>query len=223
MNTSTATSALILITVALAGAGVSYHFTLESRFSAIEQKLEQNSVALQQYQISEETNFSSKAQALDNLSKEVDALQASLAPLGKATQEQTDSLTDIRKQITSLQQSQESQIDAQKKLADYASQLEKIKRDSQAPSIPPSVPIPASAPAPASSPSPVTSAPVPASAPAALPVTPKVSVINKPLPVTPRTDSGVVDLRPAETTLADAASVRALPVAVPVSLSDSNR
>ena len=89
MNTSTATSALILITVALAGAGVSYHFTLESRFTSIEQKLEQNSLALQQIQISQDTAISSKTEALNNLSKEVDDLQASLAPLGKATHEQT--------------------------------------------------------------------------------------------------------------------------------------
>jgi hypothetical protein len=218
MNTSTATSALILITVAMAGAGVSYHFTLESRFATIEQKLEQNSVALQQIQISQDTAISSKTEALNNLSKEVDDLQASLTPLGKATHEQTDSLAEIRKQVASLQQAQEEQIEEQKKLADYASQLEKIKRAAQAPSVPPSVPIPVSAPTPA----PVTSAPALTPAPPA-PVAPKVSAITRPLLVAPRTDSAVVDLRPAETTLADAGSVRALPVALPVDLSDSNR
>jgi len=221
MNTSTTSSALILITIALAGAGVSYHFTLESRFSAIEQKLEQNSVALQQYQISQDTNFSAKTEALNSLSKEVDSLQASLAPLGKATREQTDSLAEIRKEVSSLQQSQQSQQDAQKKLADYAGQLEKIKHDAQVPSIPPSVPIPASAPVPV--PAPVTSTPA-SPAPAAPAVAPKVSLISNPLPVAPRADNAVVDLRPAEaTTLAAVTSVRALPVALPVSLSQAGR
>ncbi len=217
MNTSTASSALILIAVALAGAGVSYHFTLESRFSAIEQKLEQNSVALQQYQISQDTIFSSKTEALNNLGKEVDALQASLAPLGKATHEQTDSLAEIRKQVTSLQQAQQEQLEAQKKLTDYAGQLEKMKHDAQVQSIPPSVPIPASAPAPA----PVTSTPATTTTPAAPATLPKVSVITTPLPVAPHADSAVVDLRPAETTLA--APLRAFPVALPVSLSQSGR
>jgi len=219
MNISTASSALILITVALAGAGVSYHFTLESRFSAIEQKLEQNSVALQQYQISQDTIVSSRTEALNNLGKEVDALQASLTPLGKATHEQTDALAEIRKQVTSLQQAQQEQQDAQKKLADYAGQLEKMKHDAQVQSIPPSVPIPASAPAPA--PAPITSSPA-ATPPAAPAITPKVSVIKTPLPFAPRADSAVVDLRPAETTMA-AAPLRALPVALPVSLSQSGR
>jgi uncharacterized membrane-anchored protein YhcB (DUF1043 family) len=220
MNTSTASSALILITVALAGAGVSYHFTLESRFSAIEQKLEQNSVALQQYQISQDTIFSSKTEVLNNLGKEVDALQASLAPLGKATHEQTDSLAEIRKQVTSLQQSQQEQQDAQKKLADYAGQVEKLKHDAQVQSIPPSVPIPAVAPA--SAPAPVTSTPASTATPTARAVPPKVSVNTTPLPVAPRADSAVVDLRPAEATVA-ASPLRALPVALPVSLSQSGR
>lgn len=214
---------LILIAIALVGAGISYHFTLESRFATIEQKLDQNSTALQQYQTSQETISSSKTAALDNLSKEVDALQASLKPLGNATAEQTQSLADIRKQIGSLQQLQQNQQDAQKKLADYASQLEKIKHDAQVQSIPPSVPIPTAAPAQAPAPAPVTSNPAPAQAPVVPAIIPKVSVNSTPLPVTPRADSAVVDLRPAETTLTVATSVRALPVALPVSLSESGR
>jgi chromosome segregation ATPase len=122
---------LILIAVALTGAGVSYHFTLDSRFTALEQKLDQNSVALQQYQIAQETTISSKVAALNTLSKEVDVLQASLTPLGKVTKDQTDSLAEIRRQISSLGQLQQAQQDAQKKLADYAGQLEKIKHDIQ--------------------------------------------------------------------------------------------
>ena len=127
-----ANCALVLIALAMAGAGVSYHFTLESRFAALDQKLEQNAVALQQCEITQETAASSKADALANLSKEVDTLQtslASLAPLGKATQDQTASLAEIRKQIAAIQQAQDSQQETQKKIADYAGQLQQIKHD----------------------------------------------------------------------------------------------
>jgi hypothetical protein len=169
------TLALVLILVALAGAGFSYHLTLDARFAALEQKLDQNSVALQQYQISQETAASSKTEALDHLSKEVDALQTSLKPLGNATKEQTDALTDIRKQVALLQ---------------------------QAPAI-----------TPASAPAPVT--PVTASVP-------HVSSATVPMPVPPHADSAV-DLRPAQSVMTDDdASVRVLPVALPVALSDLN-
>ena len=191
--------ALILIAIALAGAGMSYHFTLESRFASIEQKLDQNSLALQQYQASEESVLTSKTEALDNLGKEVDSLQASLEPLGKATHEQTESLSDIRKQIASLQQSQQSQQDAQKKLSDYASQLEKAKGEipAQAPQIPAS------------------SALVTPPAPQAL-LTPHASYDQALLPFPPRAESAI-DLRPAQTpAVVDNAAVRALPVALPV-------
>jgi TolA-binding protein len=197
--------ALILISVALAGAGVSYHFTLESRFASIEQKLDQNSIALQQYQIAQETLVSSKSDALANLGKEVDALQSSLTPLGQATREQTESLSDIRKQISSLQQSQQAQQDAQKKLAEYAAQLEKMKSEVQAPPV--QVPI--------------TTAP--ASVPASVPVTaPQASTITVPLPLPPLADSAV-DLRPAQITVAATDAVRAFPIALPVALSSANR
>jgi hypothetical protein len=224
MNSPTATSALILITVALAGAGVSYHFTLESRFTAIEQKLDANSVALQQYQIAQDTIYSSKTEALNNLSKEVDALQSTINPLGKATREQTESLVDIRKQVTSLQESQSAQQDAQKKLADYASQIEKIKHDVQAQGTPaPVSPVPVPAPATVSAPT-LISNPTTVSTPAAAApiVAPHVSA-NIPLPVSPRADSAVVDLRPADMVQTPIPSVRALPVAIPVALSDTNR
>jgi len=204
MTTQTSTNwALILIAVALAGAGISYHFTLESRFATIEQKLDQNSQALQQYQATQETNFSAKNDALNTLSKEVDALQSNLEPLGKATREQTDSLTEIRKQVASLQQSQQSEQDAQKKLADYSSQLEKMKHDIQ------------TQPAPA----PVNPTPAPAPTPAAsvsATVAPHSSAAIVPLPLPPLTDAAV-DLRPAK--IDEGPSVRALPVALPVSLS----
>jgi uncharacterized protein YgfB (UPF0149 family) len=221
---------LILIAVAMTGAGISYHFTIDARFTALEQKLDQNSVALQQYQISEESVIAAKAEALDNLNKEVDALQASLTPLGKANKDQTDSLAQIRQQIASLGQLQQAQQDAEKKLADYASQLERIKhdvqmRDVQASSststsligpVPPTVPLAPSAPA---------SAPAPATTPAAsgeVPTTHASTTGVKPT-VAPLTETSTVDLRPAEITAPRFTSVRALPVALPVdnSLSDN--
>jgi uncharacterized protein YgfB (UPF0149 family) len=224
MSSKSSNWPLILIAVAMTGAGISYHFTLDSRFAALEQKLDQNSVALQQYQIAQETVVSSKTEALNNLSKEVDALQASLTPLGKATRDQTDSLAEIRKQIGSLDQLQQAQQDAQKKLADYAGQLEKIKHDVQMhaaqasmPSPAPALPVPVSLPiqSPASS---------PAAAPTAstqAPSTHASTVEVKPT-VTPRAESSSVDLRPAEITAVRENAVRALPVALPVSTSLSD-
>ena len=205
MKTTAHSWALILIAIALAGAGISYHFTLESRFATIEQKLDQNTVALQQYQISQDTVLSSKAEALTALSKEVDDLQTTFAPLGKATHEQTSSLDDLRKQIASLQQAQQAQQDAQKKLSDYTSQLTLLKQSALAQSTPSVAPAPAPAPA--------------ASAATVGAPTPHVSAI--PLPFPPRADNAV-DLRPAQTTMADQTPVRALPVALPVTLSVSD-
>ena len=124
----TSSIALILIAVALLGAGVSYHLTLDSRFASIEQKLDQNTIAMQQFEIAQET-LTTKAETLNTLNKEVENLQTSLAPLGKATREQTDSLDDMHKQIASLEAAAQTQQDAQKKLADYAAQLDKIKHD----------------------------------------------------------------------------------------------
>jgi len=214
MNTqksSSATWALLLIAVALAGAGVSYHFTLESRFAAIEQKLDQNALALQQFQISQESTVSTKLDALNTLSKEVDALQTSLEPLGKTTHDQSDALSEIHKQIAALEQSQQSQQDAQKKLSDYAVQLDKLKHDIQTQALPATQPPLV----------PVTSTPP---APVALPVlAPHASATpNVPLPLPPRVDSAV-DLRPDQSpNVAEDASVRALPVALPVALSSTD-
>ncbi len=227
MSSKTSSWPLILIAVAMTGAGVSYHFTIESRFTALEQKLDQNTVALQQFQIAQESAASSKNEALDGLSKEVDALQASLAPLGKATKEQTDSLAQVRQQIATLGQLQLAQQDAQKKLADYAGQLDKIKHDVQmhdaqastaAPApVPPTVPLPAAAPA---------SVPSPAVTPAATQLpTAHASIIDIKPTVAPHAETDSVDLRPAEITVARVNAVRALPVALPVdpsaSLSDN--
>jgi TolA-binding protein len=221
MNSSTTTAgALILILVAVAGAGVSYHFTLEARFTAIEQKLDQNAVAFQQYQIAQDTAASSKSDALTNLDKEVDALQASL---GQASHAQTDTLDDLRKQITTLQQSQQAQENAQKKLSDYASQMDRIKHDveimpaqvSPAPvvtapvitTVPAPAPIHVTAPA---APAPITTADIKTDA------TPNVQ-----LPVPPRADGASVDLRPASIAAAAPTTTRAFPIALPVSLSQA--
>jgi hypothetical protein len=223
MNKTT-NAALVLIAIAFAGAGVSYHFTLESRLSSIEQKLEQTSLSLQQFQIAQETTASSKTDALTSLSKEVDSLQTSLEPLGKAAREQTDSLVDIRKQVASLQQLQQAQQDAQKKLADYASQLEKMKHDIQmeASQIPPAtatVPVVTAtraATAPATTPT-----PAPTASAVAMPVFgPHASAANIPMPLPPRADNAV-DLRPDDTVLTEVNSVRAFPVAIPVALPGS--
>jgi TolA-binding protein len=205
MKTTSASWALILIATALTGAGISYHFTLEARFASIEQKLDQNAVALQQYQISQDTIFSSKTEALNNLSKEVDNLQSSMEPLGRTTREQNDSLSDIRKQIASLQESQQAQQDAQKKLSDYASQLQKINHDAQV----------------QSTPAPVTTPPVSTPIVTAPPANSHASVTPVPLPFPPRADNAV-DLRPAQTTVADDTPIRVLPVALPVALDSSD-
>lgn len=233
MNKTTA-PALVLIALALVGAGVSYHFTLQSRLAILEQKLDENSLALQQYQIAQETAASTKADALDNLGKEVDTLQASLAslaPLGKATQQQTDSIAELRKQITALQQSQQAEQDQARKFADYASQLDTIKHAMATQAAAPQViaaPVEAPAPAPIvrESVAPVENVSGPAgTAPMALPVAlpviaPRASPVT-PLPVAPRADNAI-DLRPDDSAHAvGITSVRALPVTDPVTLSEN--
>jgi hypothetical protein len=211
MNKTTSMNwALILIAVALAGAGVSYHFTLDSRFVLIEQKLDQNALALQQFQIAQETLVSSKTDTLNtlnNLSKEIDGLQGSLEPLGKTTHEQTDSLSEIHRQITLLQQSQQAQQDAQKKLADYANQLDKIKHDIQVQSAQMAAPAAATA-----------FTTLAASAPVLAPHPSSPTVL---LPLPPRADNAI-DIRPDQSTVVADTSVRALPVAMPVALSSSD-
>ena len=237
-----ANCALVLIALALSGAGVSYHFTLEARFAALQQKLDQNAVALQQCEITQETAASSKTDALNNLSKEVDTLQNSLEPLGKSTQEQTASLAEIRKQIAAIEQSQQAQQDAQKKLTEFGSQIDSIKHDVavhaiQASLITPASAVVATAPTTVTKPvdatpaavSPTVSAEVapavakplpvaqPVSAPVALPVSPRASAVGAPLPVAPRADSAI-DIRPDESIRTASMPVEPLPAAVPVAL-----
>ena len=231
MNKTT-TPALVLIALALVGAGVSYHFTLQSRLAVLEQKLDENSLALQQCQIAQETAASARTDALANLGKEIDTLQtsfASLAPLGKATRQQTDTLADLRKQITALQQSQEAEHDQAKKFADYATQLDTIKHAIAAQAAAPVASAPQIVAAPAVIKTPAapaqnesgSSAVAPMALPVALPViAPRASPVT-PLPVAPRADNAV-DLRPDDSAhAAGIASVRALPVTDPVNLSEN--
>jgi len=210
-QSNSATWALLLIAVALAGAGVSYHFTLESRFASIEQKLDQNALALQQFQIAQESTVSAKLDVLNTLGKEVDALQTSLEPLGKVTHDQSDSLSQIHKQIAALEQSQQAQQEVQKKLSDYAAQLDTLKREIQAQAATAQVQASMAAitPAPARS---------PLSAPG---VAARTTGPSAWLPLPPRADNAI-DLRPDQSTIvAGDVSVRALPVALPVTLSST--
>ncbi len=167
------TLAVILIAFALLGTEFSYHFTLESRFDAIEDKLQQNSLAIQQFQSSVDTLSSSKTETLAELNKEVVALQSSFGPLGKATQAQTDSLAQLHQQIATLQQAQDDQLNAQKKLFGSVAQLEKahlkVHLETDQPPVV-AAPAPATAPVSAPAPAPETvSAPAPASVPPAPP------------------------------------------------------
>ena len=233
--------AIVLIISAVFGTEISYHFTLESRFDAIEQKLQQDTMAMQQMQDSLDTLSSSKTQTLAGLNKQVEALQSSFEPLGKMSREQTDALSQVRQEIVTLQAAQNEQVDAQKKLSTGIAQLEKAHSDARlaaaaaavqpaasAPAINPPVPV---SPAPA----PVVTAPSPTPpAPAATPVSSPASAsapagstahalfqfpgaFSHPtkialLPAAPNT-SDAVDLRPADAATGDTfRSVRALPV-----------
>jgi len=65
--------AVMLIICAVVGTEISYHFTLESRFDAIEEKLQQDTVAMQQMQDSLDTLESSKTATLSDLNKKAAA------------------------------------------------------------------------------------------------------------------------------------------------------
>ncbi len=116
--------ALGLIILAVLGTEISYHFTLETRFDAIEEKLQQDTVAMQQMQETIDTLAASKSESLNGLNRQLTALQSTFEPLGKTSKSQADALEQLRAQITSLQQAQSGQQDAQKKLSDYIAQLE---------------------------------------------------------------------------------------------------
>jgi septal ring factor EnvC (AmiA/AmiB activator) len=225
--------AVVLIICAVVGTEISYHFTLESRFDAIEEKLQQDTVAMQQMQDSLDTLESSKTATLSDLNKQLATLQSSFEPLGKTSQAQADTLSQLRQQITTLQQAQGGQQDAQKKLSDYLTQLEANVKKASAEAEAAAKPAPV-APAPAA-PS-ATTISVPASQPAPLPPSSASSsdlmsspgavshpAIYVPLlaqpakavltPTAPRADTAM-DLRPADPTVNTDTSkaLRALPV-----------
>jgi hypothetical protein len=237
MNTQSPFSrklAIVLIVCAVLGTEISYHFTLETRFDLIEQKLQQDTVAMQQMQDSIDTLSSSKTETLAGLNKQVVALQSSFAPLGKMSHEQTDALAEVRQEIGTLQQAQNEQIDAQKKLSTGIAQMEKAREDARvaaaaAPSpavTAPVAPVATAAPVPVSSdstPSVALPAPAPDSAPASPSPAAAHALFQFPgafshaakvalLPAAPNT-SDAMDVRPADPAAGDTfRSVRALPV-----------
>jgi hypothetical protein len=200
--------ALGLIVLAVLGTEISYHLTLETRFNAIEEKL----------------------QTLSGLNKQLTTLQSSFEPLGKSSKDQSDALTALRAQIAALQQAQSGQQDAQRKLSDYISQLEANVKKARAeaaaaaaakPTPAPASPIPATLPASAAVPV------APASSPQAAPSVSASDLLSSPGAVAhsmqtpsesspraaPKPGAGMA-LRPAETTSAtdETHSRRALPV-----------
>ena len=166
------TLAIILIISALIGTEISYHFTLESRFEAIEQKLQQDTLALKGVQDSLDALSSTKTATLAGLNKQVADLQTSVGPLGKATHDQTDTVTQLRQQIATLQQAQKDQQDSDKKLSAYIAQVEqnlnKVKSEKVA-AAPVSAPAVAPTPAPAAASAPATAEPSDETTPIATP------------------------------------------------------
>jgi hypothetical protein len=233
--------AIVLIICAVVGTEISYHFTLESRFDAIEQKLQQDTVAMRQMQDSMDTLSSSKTETLAGLNKQVEALQSSFAPLGKMSREQTNAMSQVRQEIVVLQQAQTQQVDAQKQLSTGIAQLEKARNDAraaaaQAPAVPPVTPAvftqPAAAVTPTPTPVPVTvAAPsdsgLPMPDPGAVAVSAPALVAPRALPVEPArlhhstkiallpsapNTSDAMDVRQADSSSDTFRSVRAVPV-----------
>lgn len=216
--------AIVLIILAVFGTEISYHFTLESRFDLIEQKLQQNTVAMQQMQDSIDTLSSSKTETLTSLNKQIEALQSSFEPLGKMSREQTDALAQVRQEVATLQQAQSQQVDAQKQLSTGIAQLEKAREEARraaaaAAAAPAPVPAVTTVPAPAAA--------VPPSAPVATPSSSSADTsrtlmqfpgaFSHPtkiamLPAAANTEDAV-DVRPTDAASDDTfRSVRALPV-----------
>jgi predicted phage tail protein len=145
--------ALGLIICALVGTEVSDRFRLEFRFEAIEQKVEQNNQSMQKFQASIEDLTSSKSDTLAALGKKVDALQATYAPLGQATKQETDSVAELHQEIISLQQAQAAELEAEKNLSRSITAAEKERKErptppTTAPESTATLPLPSSSPAP---------------------------------------------------------------------------
>lgn len=229
--------AIVLIVCAVFGTEISYHFTLESRFDAIEQNLQRDTVAMRTMQNTLDTLSSSKTQTLAGLNKQVEALQSSVEPIGKTTREQTDALAQVRQEIAALQQAQNQQLDAQKKLSSGITQLENLRNNAAHLAAVPVQPAVYTAPAPAiaapttPASTPVTAAPAPVALPASTPTagslppanTTQQSLMQDPgafarsskiamLPVTPNA-SEAVNVRQIDSSASDTfRSVRAFPV-----------
>jgi hypothetical protein len=242
MNASSSFSrklAIALIVCAVFGTEVSYHFTLESRFEAIEQKLAQSTAAVQQMQDSIDTLSTSKTQTVAGLNRQIEALQSSFAPLGKMSHEQMDALSQVRQEIVTLQQAQTEQVEAQKKLSTGITQLETARNEARlaaaasspapvpAPAPSANVAVPAATPSAEQAPAPTVPAPTAVANPAAVPSASSASsahvlfqfpgAFSKStqvalLPSASNTRDAM-DVRPADDTSADTfRSVRALPV-----------
>jgi septal ring factor EnvC (AmiA/AmiB activator) len=225
--------AIALIVLAVFGTEISYHFSLESRFDQIEQKLEQDTVAMQQMQDSIDTLSTSKTETLAGLNKQVEALQSSFEPLGKMSREQTDALSQVRQEVTTLQQAQTQQTNAQKDLSTGIAQLKKAGDEARraaaaaAAATPPAAPTSAPSPAVTTSPAPTTPPAAPAAAPSSSSADTSHALLQIPgafshptkiamLPASANTDDAV-DVRPADASSDDSfRSVRALPVNQPI-------
>ena len=179
----TRTLALLLIVLALVGTATSYKLSLDSRLDGFEQKLQQQTVTLQQFQASLDSFASSRTEALSSmtthlavLNKEIDSLQSSFAPLGKATQEQKDLVAQLHLQVAKLEQSESDQSEAQSRLADHLALLEKNPA-------PPPTTVPASPSTPARP-----TAPVPVSTPISSLQSPAVHIPPS-VPIAPKKSS----------------------------------
>jgi len=231
--------ALGLIILAVLGTEISYHFTLETRFDAIEEKLQQDTAAMQQMQESIDALAASKTESLNDLNKQLTTLQSSFEPLGKDSKEQADALAQLRTQIATLQQAQSGQLDAQKKLSDYLAQLEanvkKTRAEAEAATAQPAAVLPVSVPI---VPAPATTTSTPTAQPIPAPVAPNASagdLLSSPgavshstpgdppraqavtlSPAGPKAGTGVA-LRPDETAIDTTHARRALPVGAALS------
>jgi prefoldin subunit 5 len=227
--------ALALIVCAVIGTEVSYHCTLESRFDAIEDKLAQQTIAMQAMQESLDTIESSKNETVSGLNKQIASLQSSFEPMGKTSQAQADALSQVHQQLATLQKAQGDQQDAQMKLSAYLTQLEAAVKKARADAASAS----SARTAPAPLPLPTTNAALILPVPLPLPIpTPASDLMASPGAVSHPVDHAasdsiqaealpeatapravaVLDLRPADGSAAQpAVSPRALPVGASLS------
>jgi hypothetical protein len=241
-NAWTRKLALGLIICAVLGTEISYHFTLESRFVAIEEKLAQQTTTMQALQESLDTIESSKNETLSGLNKQLVSLQSSFAPLGKTSQAQADALNQVHLQLATLQKAQGDQQDAQMKLSAYLTQLEVAVKKARAEAVattakPVSIPssavtapatnaavsLPISIPLPsANTPSDLMSSPGAISHPVDHAIADSLPSDTRISSTAPRAQP-VLDLRPAEVPIAAAPTPAPSPRALPVGASLSSK